>query len=104
MSSPSLNTLFDQWEEALAQGRELTPEELASGRPDLLGRLREGIALLKRMQQLAGGPSSLAAKGQPTIPDAPLVGVLTLSEGAAPPLGQDAPPGYEVLDELGRGG
>jgi WD40 repeat protein len=93
--------LFVRWEEALLQGRELSPEELAAERPELLEGLREGIAFLKRMRQLA--LATLSEKAPPQPPDVeqqpttPPIPVGASGENAAPP-------GYEVLGEMGRGG
>lgn len=39
--------LLARWEDAARQGRELTPEELAADRPDLLPELRRAITGLK---------------------------------------------------------
>ena len=109
MPSP-LSRLFVRWEEALDQGRELSPEELAAGRPELLAPLREGLALLKRMWELGGSTASVeAATVSPLAPaDASTVPPGTDPFATAPPspggaaasLG-DAPAGYEVLGELG---
>src|SRR5262245_22741126 len=88
MSTPTLSTLFARWEEAYEQGRDLSPEELCAGHPDLLEPLRQGVEALRRMRQLASD-SWATLPGRPATP---------LAEG---PTG---PPGYEVLRELGRGG
>jgi formylglycine-generating enzyme required for sulfatase activity len=61
----------------------MSPEELAAERTDLIGPLREAISALRQMRAVVR-----------TMPDMP--------PGAAP--GRAAPPGYELLEELGRGG
>src|SRR6516164_1058025 len=123
MSSPSLSRLFVQWEEALEQGRELSPEELAADKPDLLGPLRAGIAVLRQMRRLVELDTSATAhlplleKSGGVNPPAPPSEGEKAAQGTADgsatthsrpphagPKWEDAPPGYEVLDELGRGG
>lgn len=111
MQPPSLSSLLARWEEAFDQGRELSPEELAAGRPDLLSVLREGIDLLKRARQSAQ-PNS-ASERQETAALLPVPGphyfgaesscALPPPRTAAAEQG-DAQPGYGLPEELGRGG
>lgn len=73
--------LLARWEDAARQGRELTPEELAAERPDLLAELRRAIPALKTTDWLNRPLSAL------TVP-------------APPPRCGD----YELLGLIGSGG
>src|SRR3954462_894971 len=98
MSSPSISRLFVQWEEARAQGRDLSPEELAAGRDELIAPLRDGIAALRRMRHLMSGVNgsadapTLSQIAPPTVD--PLATITTAAALAARL--SDAPAGYEL--------
>jgi hypothetical protein len=61
-----LESLLERWQEASAQGRELSPEELCPDDPALMGQLAYRIGVLRRMKQLAAGI------GEPAVPRQPL--------------------------------
>ena len=86
--SDAFDDLMDRWEEQFAQGKELSPEDLCRDHSDFLEPARKYI---RAMKAVGGG----AAKT--TIP----------SPSNAEPLKKPPYPeipGYEILDELGRGG
>jgi eukaryotic-like serine/threonine-protein kinase len=90
MSSPvTVGDLLLRWEELRAEGRAVSAEELCPDRPDLLEELRRQIRALEAVYRVPRG-AGLSAE---TLPGA------TLSADT-----RAAPPGYEVLGELGRGG
>src|SRR5262249_52642818 len=69
MPSPPLSKLLVQWEEAFDQGRELSPEQLAAGPPDLLEPLRAGVAAIRRARQGGrGGAATLPPANRRTAP------------------------------------
>jgi hypothetical protein len=57
-----LESLLECWQEASAQGRDLSPEELCPDDPVLAGELAYQIGVLRQMKQLASG------LGEPTVP------------------------------------
>jgi serine/threonine-protein kinase len=75
----AVSDLLLEWEERAAAGRPISPEQLCSTRPELLGELRRRIALLRFVSPLLdlGGQ---AGDGVPTVP------------------------GFQVLNLLGGGG
>jgi serine/threonine-protein kinase len=78
-----VSELLLRWEEGRALGRPVSAEELCRERPELLEEVRRAVGALE------------AVYGVPTcVGEPPAAG----SEPAA------APPGYELLGELGRGG
>jgi serine/threonine protein kinase/tetratricopeptide (TPR) repeat protein len=90
MPSPdSILDLLERWEEQYEQGRDLSPAELAPAAPALWDELARRLG---RRRQLLGLVASFPALDAPTVP------ALTAS-GNLP-----AVPGYEVLEEIGRGG
>ncbi|MFM7150931.1 MAG: serine/threonine-protein kinase, partial [Gemmataceae bacterium] len=56
MASPSLTELLKRWEQAFARGRDLSPEELCPGVPELQKALRAAIQQ-KRAQAMEQGPT-----------------------------------------------
>src|SRR5947209_12491810 len=87
---PRIGDLLLDWEEARREGRPLSPEELCRDCPALLEPLRLRIRLLTAMD---------TALDLSAYQDSP-------AGGPAPP---PAPPsitvpGYEILEEVGRGG
>jgi hypothetical protein len=86
--------LLARWEEAYLRGQDLSPDQLCPGRPDLAEELGRAIAVVRSLNSLLGrGPADRAdAECRP----------LARVDGA--PDGLPAIPGYEVLQELGRGG
>jgi WD40 repeat protein/serine/threonine protein kinase len=91
-----LNDLLFHWEELLEQGSPISPEELCSHCPELLGELRRRIMALQKLN-----PALAATIWPDTDTGAP---GCTLSEGKSGPPRTTTVPGYEILSELGRGG
>jgi serine/threonine protein kinase/Tfp pilus assembly protein PilF len=98
-----LNDLLLRWEEAKQRRQPVTPEELCVDYPELLEDLKQRIEDLKRLDSvLATGEDSealacavnKATPGQRSRSSTP--------RDAAP--NWPAVPGYEILEELGRGG
>ncbi len=87
MSSHSvLGDLLLRWEELAATGQEPSVEEMCRDHPELVPALRQRIEVMKRW---------IAARDVNEIP-------ADRREEEAPPF--PAVPGYEVLEEVGRGG
>jgi eukaryotic-like serine/threonine-protein kinase len=77
MSDELLEEALERWEEEYRRGRDVPPEELCPGRPELLPALREHIEALKRvawMERGEGGQASGAppAGRAPTPPETPV--------------------------------
>jgi eukaryotic-like serine/threonine-protein kinase len=87
-----LSELLMHWEELRLQGKAVTAEELCSDSPELVEELRRRIRARE-----AADPMLTVTPGQDSA---------TVSRPAAPPTEPRRPsvPGYDVLDELGRGG
>ncbi len=89
-----IDDLVSRWQARRQQGEEISPTELCRDCPELLPEVERQLGALRRMQQMLETADANAT--------APLAGSSSAgAAGAAPPrvLG-----GYEVLDELGRGG
>jgi hypothetical protein len=130
MTLPSLARLLAVWEEAQAQSRDLSAEQLCADCPDLTAELACCIEAARRARRLirAAGdsscdvpatvappvqgadPATLAGPPQPptsagdsladvyaTVPPEPGDEQLGVWAGVSPP-------GYEIIEELGRGG
>lgn len=82
-----LSQLLSAYELRREQGMPVSPEELCADYPELATELRERIDVLRKFERLAGDTS-----GGPngTVVDIP------------PP--SLSPPGFEIIEELGRGG
>src|SRR5437762_1040513 len=80
--------LLERWEQQHEQGRDRTPAELAPNDSSLWDELGQRIA---RRRRLLGLVVSGHEAEQPAVP-------------AAAADGLPAVPGYEVLEEIGRGG
>jgi serine/threonine protein kinase len=92
MTEERLNDLLLAWQEQHDQGRDVSAAELCRDCPELAGELARRIDVLRQMTRLAeavGAPES--TQGHPSLP-------------AAPSLLPSSVPGYEILQELGRGG
>jgi serine/threonine protein kinase len=107
MKQPSLSSLLVRWAEAFEQGQDLAAEQLCPDDPERAAELARHIERLRRQRRQAAsrGPGDLTDTGssQPCSPEA--------TEGwpghGPPPAAQplpEAPPGYEIVRELGRGG
>jgi eukaryotic-like serine/threonine-protein kinase len=68
LHSDTIDDLLDQWEEAQADGRELTPQQLCPARPEIAALLQEKIAALlnvnARMKTQAWALDTAAADGR----------------------------------------
>jgi WD40 repeat protein len=92
--------LLVRWDEQREQGRIVSAEDLCRDCPELLEPLRRQLEVLKAIGQLKTGPPGrrlVAADLFPTLPHS------ENNDAPPPPLGLCVP-GYEVLEELGRGG
>lgn len=101
MTLPTLSEFFQRWEKARREGRDLTPEELGANQPEILQKLREGIAALKQMSRIVDpdhSSDSVSSKPGKAPAEAPP------SSNLAPEIAANMPPGYELIEELGRGG
>ena len=107
MADADLDTLVSLWQQARDEGRSLSPAELCAGRPELADELARRIDVL---QKLEGWGKQRRDAGNLTCPAAP---PLPMPEGnptrvgdepPLPPAAMEAPPGYELLSVLGRGG
>jgi WD40 repeat protein/tetratricopeptide (TPR) repeat protein len=104
MSEERLDALLLAWQEHHLHGRDVPAAELCRDCPELADELGKRIAVLRRMDLLAGAsPCAVTEKGPPPSTD-------TLASQCPPFVGESVPatavtvPGYEVLRELGRGG
>ena len=90
---PRLGDLLLRWERNLRKGTQVTPEELCRDCPELLDTLRERLAALDELETMG---ETVDRSANSSVDDGPRAGN-TLNN--APAL-----PGYEIIDELGRGG
>ncbi len=109
MNAPSLTSLLIRWEEAHTEGISLSAAELCIDSPHLIPELQKAIDALQAMQHLIGTKATsapVAAESWATI--FPPEGRTNLaSDQIFSPSSANqtpAPAGYEVLEELGRGG
>src|SRR5262245_11544261 len=96
-----LSDLLLRWQELREQGLAASAEELCAGRPELAAALSARIEALRAMEAALGLSPSTRPE-EPPAPDARTRSHPGGTDGAArsaPPL-----PGYEILEELGRGG
>jgi WD40 repeat protein len=100
--------LLSMWEGQLAQGRDVPAGELCADRPELRAELERRIGRLRKLGRLVqhvNSPGSITTL--PPQPDSASAGEQTAPAhvGTAADLSLGAaPPGYEFLGELGRGG
>src|SRR5262245_61931219 len=99
MSSDRVEDLLLRWEELSERGEPVSPEELCRDCPELLDELRRRVSALQDLNAALGGPS-------PTADDAATPETAPWSEPGVARRSAHAPnvPGYEILEELGRGG
>ncbi len=91
-STGPIDELLLRWEELRQQGRTISAEELCRDCPELLDQVRREIGVLEAVYRVPNGLDP----GRETRPDGPAA--------AAPPTRLPQIPGYEVREELGRGG
>ena len=88
-----IDALLDEWQERADRGDPVSPDDLCRDRPDLLPELRRRVEVLRRFRPDPAPP--------------PAGGAETAALDTRPGTGPDPDgtvPGYEVLEELGRGG
>jgi serine/threonine protein kinase len=102
MQASPLSRLLLRWQEALERGEDLSVEQLCPDDPVLAEELRPLIEALHRANRLAGDTPDTLAPPAPVDPDVTQAPSRAASVGA----GRCAEliPGYEILEELGRGG
>src|SRR5262245_23138434 len=103
MSTVRLTEHLLRWEQHYDAGRDVPAAEPCAGEPALAAELQRAIDALKRARLVIDGPVS-SVDPDPTPQQTWLA---TVPLPAAPPTAGGAltaPPGYEVLGELGRGG
>src|SRR4051794_2149157 len=93
---PRICDLLIRWEEAKAEGRVLSVEELCADQTDLIDAVRFRIAKLEAMDGMLRGDRNQVTRSTAVGPESPRL----VKDRDAP----WQPPGYEILDELGRGG
>jgi serine/threonine protein kinase len=92
MTEERLNDLLLAWQEQHGQDRDVSAAELCRDCPELAGELARRIDVLRQMTRLVEAVGAREATWrQPSLP-------------AAPSLLPSSVPGYEILQELGRGG
>jgi serine/threonine protein kinase len=103
-----LEALLSLWEGQLAQGRDVPAADLCRDQPELLNELERRIGRLRQLGQLVQGINgSPSLTTQPPQPDVGSDVGQTMDTDAGTTLAlpaHAAPPGYEILGELGRGG
>jgi tetratricopeptide (TPR) repeat protein len=107
---PSLGQLVSRWQQLQQQGQPVTLEELCAGCPEHLDKLRQHLAEVASTQAfLIQSPGqgdsrpSLPCQDQSTVRyEGPQPATQPAAGRAPAPVA--AVPGYEVLEEVGRGG
>jgi serine/threonine protein kinase len=103
-----LEEMLSLWEGQWAQGRDVLAAELCRDRPELLAELEQSIGQLRQLGRLVQKVNvSHPVAAVPQQPDfGPGLGeTQDAHAGAVSVLPVEAaPPGYEILGELGRGG
>jgi serine/threonine protein kinase len=93
-SEEHVSSLAAAWDEALAAGVPAPPLPALRDNPEMQPHLLRGLACMQVLRQVWPRPRSRA--GTPTP--------LTVDEGPASPVPQPLVAGYEIVEELGRGG
>jgi formylglycine-generating enzyme required for sulfatase activity len=101
-----LDRLISRWRQRRSEGQPLCAEELCRDCPELLPEVQRRLRELEQAPgevDLATLPAAPSSSGPPPPFFAPAA---AFPSGAkdGPPMSGPAPPGYEVLKELGRGG
>jgi hypothetical protein len=92
MTEERLNDLLLAWQEQHRQGRDTPAAELCCDCPELAGELARRIDVVRQMVRLVEAAGTVEATLRPPSPR------------ASPSLLPSSVPGYEILEELGRGG
>jgi tetratricopeptide (TPR) repeat protein len=97
-----IDRLLSLWQERRRQGQSIEATDLCSDCPALAGEVEKRIEVLRRMEGLTGSDN---LRGE-TVSIIPLAGEATLPPPGGPTSSGDGvvAPGYEILQELGRGG
>jgi serine/threonine protein kinase len=106
MNPTGLTTLLVRWEEDYARGRDLSAQELCRDRPELaddLGRCIDGLRAMYRILQGAPNGAQVETLPPPSAGESLPPAVTLPTSPAQPGLPAAAVPGYEILEELGRG-
>src|SRR5262245_12323691 len=95
-----LHALFQRWQQARQDGTPLSADELCHDCPELLSQLRR---LIEAQQALDRALAETSDFEPSHVSPEPLPAAVANQNGAAKEAGPSVP-GYEVLEELGRGG
>src|SRR5262245_8852150 len=87
--------LVSRWQQSQRQGQSLSMEELCGGRPEQLEELK------RHLREIASLQAFLDQTGAGDVPGVPPRDAEPAAAGASP---RGSVPGYEILEELGRGG
>src|SRR5262245_31144859 len=104
MTGPSLWQLVQRWEEGRRQGREPTAAEVCHDCPDLVAEIERLLPLLRTIRAWPAGDGTEVNSAGTLATMAfkpPPVPAHAREAGGADSL---APAGYEILEEIGRGG
>jgi serine/threonine protein kinase len=117
VNKPTLGDLLLRWEQAHAMGQDLSPAQLCPDHPDLIPELAVYIDAVRQRHGLTVPPTeaspAVAAEDLPTVgpltpadPSSAVPATVppTLAGPAEPGPDCGGLPGYEILEELGRGG
>src|SRR5262245_15756324 len=102
-----LDSLLADWLSLHQQGRDVPAAELCRDCPELAAPLDERIDVLRRMNALLGGADTVASRPTPAHPPSAhwqTDQTAPSPRGAQPRALPGSVPGYQLLEELGRGG
>ncbi len=91
-----------RWQEAWQRGQPIDTAELCAGTPELRDEVRRHLEALRAMEALLDRLP--AADSAATVPPGPADARQTLSQDSVATAAGVQVPGYEILEELGRGG
>jgi WD40 repeat protein/tRNA A-37 threonylcarbamoyl transferase component Bud32 len=109
---PSVDDVFQRWNELRQRQGSPTVEDLCAECPDKTGELKDRLRAIASMMSLLGLEPEAGLIGSPWNEREGPAGSSAMIPEASSPLGRDIYetvklvriPGYEVLEELGRGG